>query len=78
MPLVREKPLSFLDLLPDAGQVGREKAFPAQQFAVGFVAVLSFERDLELLLGRQKPSLLGGTLVARFPPRHECSRAGRR
>ena len=52
--------------LPDAGQIGREEAFPAQQLADGFVAALSFQVDLELFLGRQIPSLLGGTLVGSF------------
>jgi hypothetical protein len=53
----------FLDLLTDADQIGRVEAFSAQEFAHGFVASLSFQIDLELLLGGQKPSLLFGALV---------------
>jgi hypothetical protein len=53
----------FLDLLTDAGQIGRVEAFAAQQLAHGFVAVLSLQIDLELFLGSQKPPLLLGTLV---------------
>ena len=51
-----------LTLLPDPGQIGREKAFPAQELADGFVLGLRFQVDLELLLGGQKPPLLLGAL----------------
>jgi hypothetical protein len=42
---------SFLDLLPDVRPIGREKPFPAQQFANGFVSGLRFQLDLKRLLG---------------------------
>src|SRR5664280_2947866 len=56
----------FLDLLTDAGQIGRVEAFPAQEFANGLIAVLSFQVDLELLLGAQKPPLPFRALVRSF------------
>src|SRR5664280_3271821 len=46
-----------LTCLTDAGQIGRVEAFPAQEFANGLIAVLSFQVDLELLLGAQRPPL---------------------
>ena len=52
-----------LTLLPDAGQISRVEAFPAQEFTNGFVAGLSFQINLELFLGGQIPPLLVGTLV---------------
>jgi hypothetical protein len=53
----------FLDLLTDAGQIGRVEAFPAQEFAHGFVAALSFQINLELFLGGQIPPFFVRTLV---------------
>ena len=52
-----------LTLPTDAGQIGRGEAFPAQELAHGLVAVLSFQINLELLLGGQEPPFLIGTLV---------------
>src|ERR1035437_10352371 len=56
----------FLNLLTDTGQIGRVEAFSAQELAHRFVVVLSFQVNLELLLGAQKPPLLGGALVRSF------------
>ena len=59
-------PYPYLDLLPDASQISREEAFPAQKLANGFIRGLSFQVDLELFLRRQKPPLLAGGLLRSF------------
>jgi len=55
-----ERPL--LDLLPDAGQISREKTFPAEKFAHRLATVLRFQINLELFLGAQITALLSGVL----------------
>jgi hypothetical protein len=49
---------AFPDLLADAGQVGREHAFPAQDLAHRLFGTLGLQVNLELLLGAQIPPLL--------------------
>jgi hypothetical protein len=51
-PRLGAEPLErpFLNLLTDAGQIGREEAFPAQEFAKGLVAALSFQSLLRKCL----------------------------
>lgn len=44
--------------LPDAGQIGREEAFPAQQFINGSVGRLRLQIDLEFLPGVQESTHL--------------------
>ena len=57
---------SFLNLVADAGQIGREEAFSAQQLPYGFVTALRFQVDLELFLCGHKPPLFGDGLHGTF------------
>jgi hypothetical protein len=54
---------AFLNLLADAGQVGREEAFAAQERADRLGVTLGFQINLELFLGAQITPLLVGAVV---------------
>jgi hypothetical protein len=60
MLIKRHSELTLLSdpFMADAGQIGREEAFPAQQLANGFIAGLGLQVDLEFLLGAEEAALL--------------------
>jgi hypothetical protein len=54
---------AFLDLLADAGQIGRVKTFAAQEFAHGLGVASGFQINLELFLGAQITPFRAGAFV---------------